>query len=176
MLSHVDISALVLLLSAFLLAAFFAHVYQQKRQKYLLAWALGWLLISVHYIGPAFLPDNSFPGWLIPLNGLTMALVSVAFLAAARMYARLDVNAPLIVAMAGASALWSYAYWKAVDPALTGIGVGLVLFVVAYTFWQEGRKQESRADELLALTFFVWGWCELRWRCSPCCISGTAWN
>jgi hypothetical protein len=46
----------VLLLSAFLLAGFFAHVYLQKRQKYLLAWALGWLLISFHYIGPAFIP------------------------------------------------------------------------------------------------------------------------
>jgi diguanylate cyclase (GGDEF)-like protein/putative nucleotidyltransferase with HDIG domain len=147
----------VLLLSAFLLAAFFAHVYQQKRQKYLLAWALGWLLISFHYIGPAFLPDASVPNWLIPLNGLTMALVSVAFLAAARMYARLSMNAPLIVALAGASGLWSYAYWKEWIHAPTGIGVGLVLFAVAYTFWQEGRKQESRADELLALTFFIWG-------------------
>ena len=155
--SHVDISALVLLLSAFLLAGFFAHVYLQKRQKYLLAWALGWLLISFHYIGPAFIPDDSFPTWLTPLNALTMALVAVAFLVAARMYARLAVYPALIVALSAASALWSYAYWKEWIHAPTGIGVGLVLFVVAATFWQEGRKQESRADELLALTFFVWG-------------------
>jgi diguanylate cyclase (GGDEF)-like protein/putative nucleotidyltransferase with HDIG domain len=35
--------------------------------------------------------------------------------------------------------------------------VGLVFLVVAYTFWQEGRKQESRADEMLAMTFGAWG-------------------
>src|SRR5580658_4151332 len=86
-----------------------------------------------------------------------MALVSIAFLVAARIYARLQVYPLLIAALCGASALWSYAYWKEWVHAPTGIGVGLVLFVVAYTFGQEGRKQESRADELLALTFFVWG-------------------
>jgi diguanylate cyclase (GGDEF)-like protein/putative nucleotidyltransferase with HDIG domain len=154
---HVNISAFVLLLSAALLAGFFAHVYQQKRQKYLLAWALGWLLISFHYIGPTLLPEEQIPSWLIPFNALSMALVSIAFLAAARMYARLETQVGLLIALVGVSGLWSYAYWKEWIHAPTGIGVGLVLFVVAYTFWQEGRKQESRADELLALTFFVWG-------------------
>ncbi len=154
---HLDIGAFVLLLSAALLAGFFAHVYQQKRQKYLLAWALGWLLISFHYIGPAFIPQDQIPDWLTPLNALSMALVSIAFLAAARMYARLQTHPLVLSALVGVSALWSYANYKQWVHAPTGIGVGLVLFVVAFTFWQEGRKQESRADELLALTFFVWG-------------------
>ena len=97
MAKHLDIGAFVLLLSAALLAAFFAHVYQQKRQKYLLAWALGWLLISFHYIGPAFIPEDQIPDWLMPVNALSMALVSMAFLAAARMYARLQTHPAVLV-------------------------------------------------------------------------------
>ncbi len=41
LLSHVNMSPVVLLASAFLLATFFAYVYLQKRQEYLLVWAAG---------------------------------------------------------------------------------------------------------------------------------------
>ena len=46
-----------------------------------------------------------------------------------------------------------YGYWGV--PA--SLGAALVFFLVAQIFWQEGRKQESRADQLLAVTFASWG-------------------
>ena len=50
LLSHANMSPVVLLASAFLLATFFFYVYLQKRQEYLLAWAAGWLLIAIHFV------------------------------------------------------------------------------------------------------------------------------
>ena len=54
----------------------------------------------------------------------------------------------------------SIGYWKS---SRHGLRVGLVFFLVARYFWQEGRKQESRADVLLAITFGL-GLC-WPWRC-----------
>jgi diguanylate cyclase (GGDEF)-like protein/putative nucleotidyltransferase with HDIG domain len=59
-----------------------------------------------------------------------------------------------LVAAAGAWSTANAEKWVVVP---VGLGVGLVFLVVAYTFWQEGRKQESRADEMLAMTFGAWG-------------------
>ena len=40
---------------------------------------------------------------------------------------------------------------------LLGLAVAVTFFFVAHTFWEEGQKQESRADLLLAITFVFWG-------------------
>ncbi len=65
MLSHLNTSAVVLLAGAFLLGIFFAYVYQQKRQAYLLVWASAWLLVSLYFVRSAFAGAASsfWMGW-----------------------------------------------------------------------------------------------------------------
>jgi len=155
--SHVDTSAFVLLLCAFLLAAFFAHVYEQKRQKYLLAWSFGWLLMALHFVYPAFYSEVQAPVWFVHVTAWVLAVVSVSFLVAARMYARLKTPVAAVIGLVAAAGAWSTANAEKWVVVPVGLGVGLVFLVVAYTFWQEGRKQESRADEMLAMTFGAWG-------------------
>jgi diguanylate cyclase (GGDEF)-like protein/putative nucleotidyltransferase with HDIG domain len=155
--SNLNMTAFVLLASAFLLAAFFTYVYRQKRQDYLLAWATGWLLIALHFISYPLTSWMAFPYWFGALNEWLMALAALAFYSSGRLYSRQSLAARgLIVAAAGA-AVWALAYAHGYLGAPLGLGVGLVFFLVARTFWQEGRKQESRADQLLALTFVAWG-------------------
>jgi diguanylate cyclase (GGDEF)-like protein/putative nucleotidyltransferase with HDIG domain len=83
--------------------------------------------------------------------------VSVSFLVAVRMYARLKTPVAAVIGLVAAAGAWSAANAEKWVVVPVGLGVGLVFLVVAYTFWQEGRKQESRADEMLAMTFGAWG-------------------
>jgi diguanylate cyclase (GGDEF)-like protein/putative nucleotidyltransferase with HDIG domain len=156
LLSHVNMSPLVLLASAVLLAAFFVHVYSQKRQPYLLVWAMGWVFIGFHFIAPFVYsqpsPVRQFDAvgeWLLAIGGL-------AFYGAARLYARLKVEMRAMVLAAAIAALWALAYARGWWNVPLGLGVALLFVLIARIFWQEGRKQESRGDVLLAATFIFW--------------------
>ena len=86
-----------------------------------------------------------------------MALAALAFYCSARLYARLTLSARRVALAAAVAAAWSFAYtrgWIALELAF---GVAVVFFLTAQVFWQEGRKQESRADKLLACTFVATG-------------------
>jgi diguanylate cyclase (GGDEF)-like protein/putative nucleotidyltransferase with HDIG domain len=155
--SNLNMTAFVLLASAFLLAVFFTYVYRQKRQDYLLAWATGWLLIALHFISYPLTSWMAFPHWFDALNQWLMALAALAFYSSGRLYSRQTLAARGLIAAAAAAAVWALAYAHGYLGAPLGLGVGLVFFFVALTFWNEGRKQESRADQLLALTFVAWG-------------------
>jgi diguanylate cyclase (GGDEF)-like protein/putative nucleotidyltransferase with HDIG domain len=157
LLSHVDMSPVVLLASAFLLAAFFSYVYRQKRQEYLLAWAAGWLLIALHFLSRLFGEPASAAKWFNAVNEWLLALASLSFLCAARLYARLSLQIRWLILAAAAMAVWALAAANHWTEASLGLGVALVFFIVARTFWEEGRKQESRTDLLLAIVFVAWG-------------------
>jgi diguanylate cyclase (GGDEF)-like protein/putative nucleotidyltransferase with HDIG domain len=156
-LSHANTSAIVPLASALLLGAFFIFVYRQKRQQYLLLWASGWFVISLQYAGP-FL-SNQLPStrWFEALNGWVLVVAALAFYGAGRLYAQLALAVRAVIAAACIAAVWALAYSQNYPVAPLGLGAGLIFFLVAYTFWQETRKQESRADLLLTVTFTFWG-------------------
>ena len=152
MLGEVQSIAIVLLAGAVLLAGFFSYVYQQKRQEYLVAWAVGWSLIACYFVRPALgysfdsIPWYSVDEWIL-------ALALLAFYCSARLYARLKIPfAGVVIAGAIASA-WSIVYVLGWAPVHLGLGVALGFFVVARTFWHEGSTEESRADQLLAFAF-----------------------
>jgi diguanylate cyclase (GGDEF)-like protein/putative nucleotidyltransferase with HDIG domain len=157
LLSHVNMSSVVLLASAFLLATFFAYVYLQKRQEYLLVWATGWLLISIHFISHLMGPPASNEKWFDVLNEWLLALAALAFYASARLYARLILQIRWVIVAVAAAAVWALAFAQHWIGAPLGLGVTLLFFLIARTFWEEGRKQESRADLLLSITFVAWG-------------------
>jgi diguanylate cyclase (GGDEF)-like protein/putative nucleotidyltransferase with HDIG domain len=161
LLSHVNMNPAVLLASAFLLAAFFTYVYRQKRQEYLLVWSLAWLLIAIQFLNIVIPWRGKSPQWLDTLDEWLLACAALAFYAAARLYSRLSFQIRGLIAAAAVAAIWALAYSRGWIPAHLGLGVGLIFLVVARTFWEEGRKQESRADLLLALTFVAWGFLRL---------------
>jgi diguanylate cyclase (GGDEF)-like protein/putative nucleotidyltransferase with HDIG domain len=157
LLSHVNMSPVVLLASAFLLAAFFVYVYLQKRQEYLLVWAAGWMLISTHFLSRLVGPPSSSAKWVDILNEWLLALAALAFYASARLYARLSLQIRWLILAVAASAVWALAFAQHWIGAPLGLGVTLLFFMIARTFWEEGRKQESRADLLLSIVFVAWG-------------------
>jgi len=157
LLSHVNMSPVVLLASAFLLATFFAYVYLQKRQEYLLVWAAGWLLIALHSVSNFAHPSASTAKWFDILNEWLLALAALAFYVSARLYARLSLQVRWLIAAVAAAAVWALAFAQHWIGAPLGLGVTLLFFLIARTFWEEGRKQESRADILLSIVFVAWG-------------------
>ncbi|HXZ12330.1 MAG TPA: diguanylate cyclase [Candidatus Sulfotelmatobacter sp.] len=157
LLSHVNMSAIVLLVSALLLAAFFLYVYRQKRQQYLLAWAIGWFFIALHTPNSSVGVPGYPPPWFNTLNEWLLAVAAICFLTAARLYARLSLQVRWLIAGVAGAAIWALAHSRGWIGAPLGLGVALLLFLIARTFWEEGRKQESRADLLLAITFVGWG-------------------
>lgn len=156
LLGHINTNAAVMLASALLLAAFFVFLYRQKRQKYLLIWSAGWLLISLHLIGsiPSLWPTP--PRWFDALDEWLLCLAALAFYGAARLYVRLTFATRVVVAAGAASAVWALAYANGYIGAPMGLGVGLVFLLVARTFWNEANRLESRADLFLAITFIGW--------------------
>ena len=157
MAANLDASGIVLLASSLLLGAFFAFVYRQKRQLYLIVWSGGWLAISLYFLGviPGML--NARPRWFEALDAWLLTLAALVFYCAARIYARQKLAAWGIIASAGITAAWSFAYvyGHVMVPVL--LGTGLVFVAVAWVFLKEGQEQEARADVLLAVTFAAWG-------------------
>lgn len=157
MLSHGNMIAMVMFGCVALLAIFFAFIYRQKRQPYLLAWAVGWGLIAVRFFAPPFSPGGLQRAWHGGANSWILAAAAIAFYSSARIYARVHFRWRAVVAAASAAAIWAVAYSRGWVGAPLELGVALLFFLVARTFWQEAQKQESRTDHLLAITFVVWG-------------------
>lgn len=153
-------------LSAFLLAVFFFSLYRRKRQAYLLAWSAAWLLMALDFIvrdsttwvtaAPWSFLCRGFGVWLLALSALT-------FYVAARLYVRLVVSVKAMIAAALILAVWSGLHAHGFTGIANDAVVGLIYLAVGWTFWQEGRGQEARAEALLGLTFFAWGALSFLW-------------
>jgi diguanylate cyclase (GGDEF)-like protein/putative nucleotidyltransferase with HDIG domain len=157
LLSQINTTAIVLTAGAFLLAVFFAYVHRQKRQDYLLVWALAWLLASLHFARYVVTSSSAFPARYDPAYEWLMAAAALAFYSSSRLYAGLKLSKRAVLAVAGVAAVWSYVYSREWIPLPLGAGVAIAFFGAAQLFWQEGRKQESPADKLLAVTFATTG-------------------
>ena len=154
--SQINTTAIVLMAGGLLLAVFFAYVHRQKRQAYLLIWALAWLLASLHFARFIF-ASSVFSARINVVSEWLIAAAALAFYSSSRLYAGLKVSTRAVFAAAGVAAVWSYAYSRDWIPLPLGAGVAIAFFASAQLFWQEGRKQESRADKLLAVTFTMSG-------------------
>ncbi|MGB8593501.1 MAG: diguanylate cyclase [Candidatus Acidiferrales bacterium] len=150
-------SGIVLVSSSLLLAVFFGSIYREKRQAYLWVWSLAWFLTSVQAAVPLLARPSSTAIWVTALQDWLLVIAALTFVAAARLYAG---QAPWTQALAlcGTGAgVWAVAYSRGLMEVGLTLGAGLALMLVAGIFWQSGRKQESRADTLLALAFATWG-------------------
>ena len=144
----------ILSVTALLVAMFFLFVYRQKRQDYLLAWSLAWVLHAAGWVARFASLEPKYSSWAGAADDFCLAAAALAFYVSARLYARkplsIQIGAGILLLAAGWSAL-SGAHYIAYSPK---IGVAVLLGFVAHTFWREGRRQESRPDEFMAATFF----------------------
>jgi diguanylate cyclase (GGDEF)-like protein/putative nucleotidyltransferase with HDIG domain len=159
--SYFTITGAVLLVSTLLLAGFFYFMYRLKRQEYLLAWSAGWLFLSLHFATGAlsvWIGKDPWDRRLLELSEFLIAFSALAFYSAARSYAGLKVP---VRALTVATVVFAAGPVVHVNHILnippTVLAVGFILLLVGYTFLQEGRKQEARADVLLSVAFTGWG-------------------
>jgi len=154
---HVDAIAVVLLASTFLLGTLFLFIYRQKRQPYVLAWSIAWLLLFAHFA--ARVVGVYLPGALWPheLNQALFTVSILVFYCSARLYCRLPIPYKSVAAAAVVGLAWSVANVHGIISVPAVEAAVLIFFLIGYTFWEEGRKQESRVDVLLAVTFGGWG-------------------
>jgi diguanylate cyclase (GGDEF)-like protein/putative nucleotidyltransferase with HDIG domain len=157
LLTQQAIAAIVLTGGAVLLAGFFGFLYSLKRRDYLFVWAGGWCLLALHSLSAIFQSWGKPGMWQASLNEWLLALSALAFLSAARLYAHSPVRVRWLVLVGLAAAAWAAAYQLGGVNVSPGLGIAALFFLVAGVFWHEGRKQESRADALLAAAFTIWG-------------------
>ena len=149
-------SAAVVLSGALLLAVFFGVMYRQKRQDYLFAWSVAWFLAGLHFLAPTL--RNGVPThWEIVLSEWLLGLAALTFWCSARLYAHQPLPIRWALALAAATALYGLGNLAGLGVPKVDLLVGLLFFIAAHAFWREGRKQESNAETLLALTLVGWG-------------------
>ena len=157
MVAQDSIIALGLLVATILLACFFTYVYGLKRQMYLLLWTAAWSMLALHYLSAALEPWLVTSPWQQALDHWLLAASGILFFLGTQLYAQ---RKPWVGWAAGAAAgllAWAIAaemHWFGVP---LDIASATILGITALVFWQEGRRQETLADPLLAVSFAAWG-------------------
>jgi diguanylate cyclase (GGDEF)-like protein/putative nucleotidyltransferase with HDIG domain len=148
--------SLALLLAAAFTALFFVFLYGLKRQDYLVLWTAGWALVALQAVPSAVEPWFGRALWEAPLHHWLMGAAGLMFLLAAQLYTQARLWKQEVVGAAVILGVWVVAYqlkWLNVAP---GFGVALIFTMVAWVFWQEGRKQQSQPDLMLSGAFVLW--------------------
>jgi diguanylate cyclase (GGDEF)-like protein/putative nucleotidyltransferase with HDIG domain len=153
-------AAITVQVSAFLLAVFFYFLYRRKRQSYLLAWAAAWMLWCLFFFarnGLPLIPQGTPQSLYRLVDEWLAALSALAFYCAARLYVKVKIPVALVGLGAALTAVWAGLHVFGVATVPVSLGVSLIYFIVGWTFWNEGYRQEARADIWLGVTFFAWG-------------------
>ncbi len=139
-----------------LVAGFFAYIYTIKRQTYLLLWTFGWLLYALHYLGPVlrrWVPEGPLE---TSLSRWIYALASICFFLGVQLYAQRKpwvLQAAITAVVLG---IWSAGNSLHLISVPVVIPSAALFLAIAILFWQESRRQETLADNLLALSFASW--------------------
>jgi len=157
-LSSLNAAAIAMVVSSLLLGTLFASLYRRKREQALRIWSAGWFVFSVYLLFSLVVRTTALlPSRIAVLAEWLLAASALAFYWAARLHARRPAAPRAMIAAAVGAALWSIAFSYGRLPISLSAGAAFAFFLTAQTFWSEGRKQESRAEVWLAITFFVWG-------------------
>jgi GAF domain-containing protein len=152
-----SIIAITLLTASALTSGFFAYMHSLRRQAYLMLWSAGWCLLALHYLSPALEPWISVAPWQSAVNQWLLAAAALLFFSTARVYTEAQPWARPQIAVGGFFVLWAAAFYLHNVSVSPQLGVALVLFGVAWVFFEESRRQETFADLLLAISFLTWG-------------------
>ena len=157
MIFHDSTIALGFLVTATLIAAFFAYIYSIKRQLYLLLWTVAWGLLALQCVAPMMSRSFGSSPWVNSLNLWLLTLSALVFFVSAQAYSQTKPwLAPLGVA-AALFGLWTIAHHQQAVSFSPRTGIALLLFAIAWLFWRESRRQESFPDFLLSICFSIWG-------------------
>jgi diguanylate cyclase (GGDEF)-like protein/putative nucleotidyltransferase with HDIG domain len=152
-----SIIAMAFMAATLLVAGFFAYIHHLKRQDYLLLWTVAWLLVALHYLGPALESWVTLGPLQVALDRWLYAMAGIFFFLGAQRYARRTLWVIPATVLGTVLALWALANaanWYTVVPVV--IPSALIFVAVAGLFWRENRRQETLADRLLAISFVVW--------------------
>jgi len=130
---------------------------QFKAPGILMLWSAGWCLLALHYLSPALEPWIAVAPWQSAVNQWLLAAAALLFFSTARVYTEAQ---PLVrpqIAVGGFFVLWTTAFYLHSVSVSPQLGVALILFSIAWVFYQESRRQETFADLLLAISFLTWG-------------------
>src|SRR5208282_887814 len=138
---RVDTVAVVLLASTFLLGTFFLFIYRQKRQPYVLAWSIAWLLLFAHFVARVvgvYLPDALWPN---ELNEAVFTVCVLVFYCSARLYRRLPIPYKSVAVAALVGVAWSVAYAHGIVSVPAVEAAVLIFFLIGYTFWKKDANK-----------------------------------
>ncbi len=152
-----SIIAITLLTASALTSGFFAYMHSMRRQAYLMLWSAGWCLLALHYLTPALEPWIAVAPWQSAVNQWLLAAAALLFFSTARVYTEARPWVRPQIALGAFFVLWAAAFYLHSVSVSPQLGVALVLFGVAWLFYQESRRQETFADLLLAISFLSWG-------------------
>jgi diguanylate cyclase (GGDEF)-like protein/putative nucleotidyltransferase with HDIG domain len=155
-----DFMAVGFLAATALVACFFAYIYFQKRQQYLAIWTLGWSFYALHYVVSAMGATVLANRWAYAADAWLYGVPALFFFLGAQTYAQ---HKPWVVpagVSAGILALWAAGNAAGLLSVRVEVAAALLYAGVALVFWQESRRQETVADQLLAIAFA--GWAGLR--------------
>jgi diguanylate cyclase (GGDEF)-like protein/putative nucleotidyltransferase with HDIG domain len=138
-------------------AGVFAFLRDLKRQRYLLLWAAGWCLFSLHHVAGEFASQFNSPAWLWFLEKWLLAAAALVFFSAALEYTQRRPRRSLEAVAATALVLWTIAYNLQKVAIAPEYGMAAVFFATSWICWQYARHQESRMDHLLAASFLILG-------------------
>jgi diguanylate cyclase (GGDEF)-like protein len=149
--------ALALLGFAVLLALLLGYLYRQKRLGYLRLWTWAWGLVALHFLTPALSRWLPVAPWEIALNSLLLVAAVLLLLASAQAYSQVRVRTRLAIGVGVVFAAWAVASWLGRIAVPPEFGSGFLLFLAARSFWEEGQRQESNAECILAGALAAWG-------------------
>ncbi|HEV2387562.1 MAG TPA: diguanylate cyclase [Candidatus Acidoferrales bacterium] len=139
------------------MALLLGYLHHQKRLGYLRLWTWTWVLVALHYLGPALGHWLPVPTWVNYFDSFVLALAVVVLLVSAQSYSQGRLYLRMAVATAALFAGWAVASWLGRISVSPEFGSGFLLLLAARSFWEEGQRQESNAECILAGALAAWG-------------------
>src|SRR5882724_4990267 len=147
--------SLALLVATAFVAGYFAYIYNLKRQAYLLFWTAGWSMLALHYLGSGLGGGSANAAQTAIGQGL-FAGAGIFFFLGARQYAHRSLMSGAAMGAGAAVLAWTVANALGVFPFPVIFFAFIIYSAVGIEFWVESRLQETLADWLLSVVFFVW--------------------
>ena len=161
MLIHESTLSITLVITAALMCALFAYSYASRKQLYLLFWAMGWGLLSLHCACPIAGTLLQSGPWAVAVDHWLLAAGVLMFFVSARIYAGLHPWTHVAGAAALIFAAWSAVFALGTFNISPTFGVAIVLCATARLFWQESSKHETLADRGMAIALVAWAALEM---------------
>jgi diguanylate cyclase (GGDEF)-like protein len=146
-----SIISIVLALGAVLLAFFFIFLHENKKQRQLIFWAAGWLLMGLSEIGGTLGGLGYRGSWGAGLMDWLTTLGALVFLCGAWVCVGQTVHLGAVLGAAAVASLWMVANRMEWVGLPLGIGAAFVMFLAARVFRRDAKKRQMGSDGMLSV-------------------------